>query len=170
MKNPLDVMYHEHEIIQKTKKIIQEINNLWTKNEQEYREVVTKLVLFFSEYADGYHHRKEEEVLFPAIKSHPDFILQEIIDEFEQHHEDFRTYASEIKELLEENEFEKSYKVLNDYLNDLLDHIAAENEELFVLADSLLDDNQKESLYFRFMDIDREIGEDNKTNFEKYWV
>lgn len=165
--NPLDVMYAEHDIIMKAENIIKKIDGLWEKDAPSYIELIDLLILFFREYADGYHHRKEEEVLFPAIKNHPDFVLQEIIDEFEEHHESFRDFTKEIEEALDENDFPKSYNLLQEYCNDLLDHIAAENEELFVLAESLLDENDLETIFFKFKDIDMELGEKRKVELEK---
>lgn len=165
--NPITVMYDEHDVIVKAEKVIENLINNWEENPDDYTEKVRKLVEFFREYADGYHHRKEEEVLFPAIKDHPDFVLQDIIDEFETHHEDFREYTCEILESLDEKDFARSYKILKQYINDLRDHIAAENDELFVLAENLMDKNQLESMYFRFKDIDMELGESRKIEFEK---
>ncbi|PIQ14736.1 MAG: hypothetical protein COW67_12150 [Flavobacteriales bacterium CG18_big_fil_WC_8_21_14_2_50_32_9] len=165
--NPIKVMYDEHEVIVRAEKIIENLENTWENNPEEYADKVKKLVEFFREYADGYHHRKEEEVLFPAIKDHPDFVLQEIIDEFMEHHEGFREYAAEIIEAINEKDYVQSYKILKRYINDLLDHIAAENEELFVLAQNLMDENQLENIYFKFKDIDMELGESRKIDFEK---
>jgi len=171
--NPLTVMYDEHDVIVKAEKVIENLANTWENNPEEYADKVKKLVEFFREYADGYHHRKEEEVLFPAIKDHPDFVLQDILDEFETHHEDFREYAAEIIESVNDEDFATSYKVLKQYINDLRDHIAAENDELFVLAENLMDENQLKNIYFKFMDIDMELGEERKKEFEKLissWV
>lgn len=165
--NPLSVMYAEHDVIMKAEKIIDNIDGLWEKDSASYIEIVDNLVLFFKEYADGYHHRKEEEVLFPAVYNHPDFVLQGIIDEFEQHHESFRDYTQEIQEALDNEEFPKSYNLLQEYCNDLLDHIAAENEELFVLAENLLSENELETIFFKFKDIDMELGEARKVELEK---
>jgi hemerythrin-like domain-containing protein len=165
--NPLTVMYNEHDVIVKAEKVIKNLENTWENNPEEYAEKVKKLVEFFREYADGYHHRKEEEVLFPAVHDHPDFVLQDIIDEFNTHHEDFREYASEIIESVDDNDYARSYKILKQYIGDLLDHIAAENDELFVLAESLMDENQLETIYFKFKDIDMELGEERKIEFEE---
>jgi hemerythrin-like domain-containing protein len=165
--NPLSVMYAEHDIIVKAESIIESLNKVWENDEEKYKEVVVKLITFFREYADGYHHRKEEEVLFPAVYNHPDFVLQGIIDEFEQHHESFRDYAQEVETAIAEGNFEKSYKELNNYLQDLLDHIGAENDELFALAESLMDDDELETIFFKFKDIDMELGEDRKIELEK---
>lgn len=160
-------MLDEHEVICKTESIIENLNQLWESDIEKYTEIVTTLISFYREYADGYHHRKEEEVLFPAIKNHPDFVLQEIIDEFEQHHEDFRDYTKEIEEAIAEGDYQKSYQELNNYLQDLLDHIAAENDELFVLAESLLGEEELETIFFKFKDIDMELGQVRKTELEE---
>jgi len=165
--NPIQTMLDEHEIICETENIIENLDHFWELYPEKYKETVTILITFFSEYADGYHHRKEEDVLFPVIRNHPDFVLHEIIDEFEQHHNDFRDYTKEIEEAVAEGNYEKSYKELNNYLQDLLDHIAAENDELFVLAETLLEEEELETIYFKFKDIDMELGEDRKTELEE---
>jgi hemerythrin-like domain-containing protein len=165
--NPIQTMLEEHEVICQTEGIIESLNNTWETDANKYKETVTTLITFFREYADGYHHRKEEEVLFPAIHNHPDFVLQEIIEEFETHHEDFREYTVAIEEALNEDDFERSYKELNKYIQDLLDHIAAENDELFALAENLIDENDLEIIFFKFKDIDMELGEERKVELEK---
>lgn len=166
--NPITVMYSEHTFISKAELVIKKIENLWETEPDKYKEIVTDLIIFFRKFADGIHHRKEEEVLFPAIKNHPDFVLQEIIDELEMHHEDFREYAAEIEEAIKQDDYSKSYITLLKYVNDLLDHIAAENEELFVLAENLLDEEQLETIYFRFKDIDMEVGEKNVEELKEH--
>ena len=165
--NPIQTMLDEHEIICKAEKIVESINNSWETDPDKYTETVKTLIVFFREYADGYHHRKEEEVLFPAINDQPEFVLQEIIEEFEMHHEDFRDYTSTIEEALEQGDFKRSYYELNSYLQDLLDHIGAENDELFVLAEALIDVEDLETIFFKFKDIDMELGEDRKIELEK---
>jgi hemerythrin-like domain-containing protein len=165
--NPIQTMLDEHEVICQAEEIIENLDKTWETDADKYKTTVATLITFFREYADGYHHRKEEEVLFPAINDHPDFVLQEIIEEFETHHEDFRDYTKVIEETIEEGDFEKSYKELNNYLQDLLDHIAAENDELFVLAETLMEEDDLETIYFKFKDIDLELGEDRKVELEE---
>ena len=165
--NPIQTMLDEHEVICQAEEIIENLDKTWETDADKYKATVATLIEFFREYADGYHHRKEEEVLFPAIHDHPDFVLQEIIEEFETHHEDFREYTVTIEELINEGDFEKSYKELNTYLQDLLDHIGAENDELFSLAENLMGEDDLETIFFKFKDIDMELGEERKVEFEE---
>ncbi len=160
-------MFDEHEVICRTEEIIENLDKTWETNPKQYSATVNTLITFFREYADGYHHLKEEDVLFPAIHDHPDFVLQEILEEFETHHEDFREYTVTIEESLNEGDYAKSHKELNNYLQDLLDHIAAENDELFVLAENLMDEDQLTTIYFKFKDIDMELGEERKRELEE---
>ena len=49
----------------------------------------------------------------------------------------------------------------------MLDHIGAENDELFSLAENLMGEDDLETIYFKFKDIDMELGEDRKRELEE---
>jgi len=165
--DPVKMLYEEHEVIVNAVEQALELENTWEADPDSYQARTLELVDFFKEYADGYHHRKEEDILFPAIKDHPDFVLQEVIDEFIQHHEDFREYARQVREAIGEGDLAGSFKLLKAYGNDLLDHIAAENDELFVMAESLFSEDELQTLFFRFKDADMELGEGRKAELEQ---
>lgn len=165
--NPLNVMHHEHDVICSTEEVVESLKDLWLTDEAGYKNTVDILIVFFREYADGYHHRKEEDVLFTSMRESLDFTLYEMLDEFEDHHVSFRDYTIEIEEAIKNKEFKKSYDTLYAYLQDMLDHIAAENGELFVTLDSILEDESREIMYFHFKDIDLELGEDRKKELEE---
>lgn len=165
--NPAQFLMDEHDIIVQLERTINSMDQLWLKDPDKYKELVSKTLYFLRAYSDGFHHAKEEEILFPELIDHPDFLLNEIIDELIEHHEMFRDYTTEIEELNETNEFEKLQKVLKRYINDLLDHIAVENDELFSITENLFSDSQLENMYFRFKDIDLELGQDLKDELEK---
>lgn len=166
MSTPLHMLYEEHDIILRAVNQAKNLSGKWNEDGDFFEQEIRRLVLFFKEYADGFHHRKEEEVLFPAVKDHPDFTLQEIVDEFMQHHEDFRDYAAEVIDAMDSKEYEKGFKILMRYCSELEDHIGAENDELFVLAENLMSPDELERLNFMFMDVDREIGDDKKREME----
>lgn len=171
--NPIKMMTDEHEIISSLENVVKALDGFWKIDAEIYKSIVNEMIAFFRQYSDGYHHQKEENIFFPAINSHPDFTLHEIIDELNQHHEDFREYTREIVSALEENDFEKSYLELASYFDNLLDHIAVENDELFVMAENFLDDDDAEIMYFKFMDSDMELGESRKRELEslpRKWV
>ena len=137
-KNPIRVMYNEHDVIVLAERSIQHLFHTWLEKPELYVQEVKKLLKFFSEYADKLHHGKEEAILFPALRKNVDFTLGELLEELEAHHERFREYVHKIRSDLERGDYPESWAILKEYCNDLLDHIAIENDELFVLAESLL--------------------------------
>lgn len=165
--NPAEMLMNEHDIIKRVEAVIHSMDKLWEKDPEKYKAMVTRMLYFFKEYSDKFHHYKEEEVLFPEMRNHPDFVLDEIIEELEEHHVMFREYAKDIRESIENDEPEKAHKILKKYISNLLDHIAIEDDELFSMAQSLFTEEQFEKLYFRFKDIDLELGEKFKEDLEK---
>jgi hemerythrin-like domain-containing protein len=167
MNNPIQEMLDEHEIISSSESIVQLLDHHWEKSEEEFINHITSLIIFFREYSDKYHHFKEEKVFFPELENLGDFAVNALVLELKEHHEMFREYTQSIEQFLGEHQFEKAYTLLRTYMNELSDHIAAENDELFVIAESLLSEANLETMYFRFKDIDIELGENNKAELGK---
>ena len=164
--NPIKTMYSEHDVISLVDDIIHNLFHFWLENPDEYVNEVNKLISFFQEYADKMHHLKEEDILFPALRDCPDFTLEELLSELETHHERFRDFTHKIQSDLNKKAYAESYAVLMEYCNDLLDHIAVENDELFVLAENILSTEELEKIYFKFEDVNREIGLDTISELE----
>lgn len=165
--NPIQVLINEHDVIVTAEEIIKILNNTWQQNEEKYTENVKKLIVFFRQYSDEFHHKKEEDILFKELMNNPDFLLKDIISELENHHEMFREAVIEIEEAINSKEFEKAQKNLESFINDLLDHIAVENDELFCMAESLYDEEDLKRIFFLFEDKERELGIERKAALEE---
>lgn len=165
--NPIQTLMDEHEVISVTEELIQSLDKKWNSDSNSYTQKVEGLIYFFREYTDKFHHRKEEEVLFKKLKDNPDFLLDDIITELEEHHEMFRETVINIEEALSNEDFEKVQSLLSRYINNLLDHIAIENDELYSMAESLFNEGELENMYFLFEDIDRELGKERKQKLAK---
>ena len=164
--NPVKTLAAEHKVIERVEIVVNLLDRLWETEPVQYKEFITKLIRFFKDYSDIYHHQKEETVLFPELDAHPEFFLHAIIHELEAHHEAFRDSVKEIENALNQDEFVITHSILKQYINDLLDHIAVENEELFIMAENMFSVRELENMYFKFKDIDAELGEDIKTELE----
>ena len=165
--DPSHLLKEEHVIIKQVENIIYAMDRLWEKDPLNYSDMVTKLLRFFKEYSDQFHHQKEEAILFKEMRDHPDFMLGEIIGELEQHHAAFRNYTREIAAQLAEGQYKKAQLILEKYIHQLLDHIAVEDDEFFSMAETLFNKGELEKLYFRFKDVDRNLGEEAKKELEK---
>ena len=85
-----------------------------------------------------------------------------VVKEMLDNHEDFRVLIAGIETLTKEKKYTSAQDKLAEYVEALTDHIAVENEEVFEIATTLFSEKELENIYFRFKDIDYELGENNK--------
>jgi hemerythrin-like domain-containing protein len=160
----LQQLYDEHETIMLAidrLRSVLELQDLASQSEE-----LRTLIAFFREYADGYHHQKEEEVLFPALlQINP--AIEMLTESLAEHHGLFREAVSTAVAAIENEDWETTRATLDKYASDLVDHISAENDELFVAADDMLSESEKERIHYQFLDCDRALGVDRKHLFEE---
>ena len=161
----LQMLYDEHDVILKAINKLQQLlkeNNLPTKTES-----LRSFIRFFQGYGDVFHHHKEENTLFPLLTKKNEMLGMTIIEALEEHHSEFRETLLDISDALDKQDWETVTKELGRYLSDLADHISAENDELFVAAEMELTEEEKEKLYFDFLDQEMETGTEKKKEWEK---
>ena len=132
-----------------------------------YESSVRSLIGFFRNYADKFHHFKEEDILFPEMSKKSELMADGIVKEMFDNHEDFREMIREIAKANDAKRYNEAQKFLEAYCNALLDHIAVENDELFVTAESLFTPAELKMIVSRFSDCDRELGDDVKKQLEE---
>ena len=165
MNNSLKILYDEHDIISHALEIAKNAKNLIGTNNEEYESTISELIRFFRIYSDQYHHHKEEEILFPEMAKKNELLADGILKEMYDNHEYFRDLIRDIEVDLEEQNYEEASLKIDEYTEALLDHIAVENEELFQTAYSLFTEDELDNIYYRFIDLDRELGETKKKDF-----
>lgn len=168
--SPISLLMKEHEVILSADQFITRLDGTWSEDGELYGKKVEGLIQFFRVYSDMFHHEKEERILFRQLKEHPDFRLHELIDELEEHHENFRLQVASIEAAISETKWAFAQKLLAEYIEALADHIAVENDELFVMTEMLFSEMELSRMYFQFEDLDRAIGEDVKLELEHFVV
>ncbi len=163
ISSALQQLYNEHLhillVIDQLREVV-ESHDLASRGEE-----VRALLDFFREYGDNFHHHKEEHILFPVLaETNPGIAL--LIENLEEHHEQFRDALTAADSALADEDWGSVRDTLIKYVSDLTDHISAEDEALFVSADEMLTESEKERIHFLFMDADRELGVDRKQEYE----
>lgn len=162
--NPIRTLIDEHDLISSAEPCIRALNGTWEQDAAAYTAKVRTLLDFFRNYIDRFHHYKEEAVLFKSISENPLFMLHDLIAELEDHHKNFRDTLKEIEACMEKQDWVGTQKLLERYMNDLLDHIGVENDEFFVMAESISSECELERMYFLFEDIDMDLGKQRKND------
>jgi hemerythrin-like domain-containing protein len=168
MNTYLKLLYDEHSVIMNAIELAKDAESLIGKDDVLYEKTIRNLIDFFRNYADKYHHNKEEMILFPEMNKKNEFLQDGVIKEMFDNHEDFREMIRNIEKKLDAKNFIETQKELNAYGEALSDHIAVENEEVFQMAESIFDDDELEKINFRFLDSDRELGDKRKEELKEH--
>jgi len=161
----IQMLVDEHEVILKA---IEQVTTILESEDLSIQaDSLSWFVKFFREYGDLYHHHKEEDILFSLIEQKDSMMADGIINSLTEHHEMFREDLHHTQDAISDGDWTAVRNILNRYLSNLKDHISAENDEFFISVDQVLNDAEKEALYFSFLDKDRELDENRKKEFEK---
>ncbi|MBI4930370.1 MAG: hemerythrin domain-containing protein [Bacteroidetes bacterium] len=167
MNKSMKVLFDEHEIIVNAIDTAQQAKLLIGKDDAAYEKLITQLIGFFRNYADKYHHFKEEEILFPEMAKRNELLADGVIKEMFENHADFRVMIKNIETSLNKKQYPHAQLLLEEYTEALLDHIAVENDEVFQTAETIFSEEELEKIYFRFEDCDRELGNAKKEELKE---
>ena len=167
MNTYLKLLYDEHSIIINAIEVAKKSESLIGKDDILYEKTIRNLIDFFRNYADKYHHTKEEMILFPEMEKKNELLQDGVIKEMFDNHEEFREMIASIEKNLDQKNFINTQKELDAYGEALLDHIAVENEEVFQMAETIFADDELERISFRFLDSDRELGDKRKEELKE---
>ena len=121
-----------------------------------------KTVSLIKSYADGFHHAKEETLLFPMMVKKGYSIEQGPIAVMLHDHAEGRDYVKGMTEGISgykkgnEAALAKIYENMQGYIILLRNHIAKENNVLFRMADNALSENDQQELLEEFAKVENE--------------
>ena len=166
MSNPVELLIQEHEVITKALNNVLNLKSFILSDPEKFKSEMKSYISFFRNYADNFHHQKEERILFVQMKNKREDLGDNVIKEMFDNHTDFREMLASIESLNEEGNYEKAFHEFENYNNVLLDHIAVEDQEVFQIALSIFSEDELEKLSGQFSDNDRDLGTDYKTSME----
>jgi len=146
-KNPIETLRKEHELVLKT------LDKLEASAEKENLNSLNKNLIFLESEFNRHSLKKEEKVLFPEIEK---FIPREggptgvMIME----HKDLVKSMANLSESIKNNDIENVKRMVSHIVNLLRQHIAKENDILFMIAEMHFNDKQKKVIMEKFKKID----------------
>lgn len=119
----------------------------------ELRQGVAQVLEFIRQYADRFHHAKEEDILFKFFDAGSD-----ILKAMCQEHETGRQHVRAASAALEKGDAAGVAEHLAAYGALLTEHIRKEDEILYPWMNSQLADSQVGQLFTRFREVDGKLG------------
>ncbi len=150
MKNITKILSEEHQNILKVIDVVMDECEQMENGKEINRGFFKDVIYFIKNYADGFHHAKEEDVLFKTMLEDTGNMHCNPIPVMLHEHDEGRTYVKGMEEALLQNDVKKLIKNACGYGYLLQEHIYKEDNILYPMAEEGLNDEQKlrvEELY-----------------------
>ena len=156
------ILSNEHKNISKVIDAINsECNNIESGKDMD-NVFFDKTVEFIQNYADKFHHAKEENILF--VELHKDGVEMHCdpIPQMLHEHDLGRDFVKGMIEGLEENNKDKVVENAKGYTDLIREHIFKEDNILYPMADEALNGQAQESVLGKFIDEENLFIEGHK--------
>lgn len=154
MKNITQILSDEHQTILKViDAVLKECAELENGKDLQI-EFFTKTIDFIKNYADKFHHAKEEDILFKAMLENIENLHCNPIPVMLHEHDEGREFVKGMEEGMTENNKEKIIENARGYGMLLRDHIYKEDNVLYPMAEEALSDEQKEFVNQNYKEVE----------------
>jgi hemerythrin-like domain-containing protein len=164
MSQPFHILKHEHRIIERGLRALDGVCMRLEAGTMVPAGVLFEIIEFTTAFADRYHHRKEETVLFPFLERRGIPREGGPLGAMEYEHQIERELIGDLRQtaaLYREGDVTAANRFVEAaraYLGLLVEHIEKEDSILFPLGDEILDDEDKAALTESFKQVDSDLG------------
>lgn len=167
MKNITKVLSDEHQNILKViESILSTCENI--KAGDEINPIYfDNAIAFIKNYADTYHHAKEEEILFKAMLNNVNTMHCNPIPVMLSEHDEGRSFVKGLEAGLANNNKQEILDNARGYCYLLINHIYKEDNVLYPMAEEALNDVEKDRVLQLYNDVNSKNG--NHTELLRYF-
>lgn len=158
MSNVIDSLQQDHRNISRLLGLLEIQVDQFAAGEFTDFQIITDIMHYFMNYPDVYHHPHEDAV-FAALKS-KNVNVADLIDEISTEHQNMAKESAAIYDTMKHIQGNAIYSReeivnrLRDYISTYHSHINREEEELFALASSTLEDEDWRKVNAEMTDTD----------------
>lgn len=160
MKDITQTLYNEHQIILKNiDAMLNECTEL-EKGKSLEIDFFQKIIDFIKNYADKFHHEKEEDILFNAMLENVENLHCNPIPVMLHEHNGGREFVKGMEQGISENNVVKIIENARGYGMLMQNHIHKEDNVLYPMAEELLSDEQKEIVINKYLEIESRLNKE----------
>ena len=161
-ENPTKILSDEHQNILKVIDALTKECNVLESGKELNKDFFEKAIDFIRNYADKFHHAKEEDILFKELCKDTVQMHCNPIPQMLHEHDLGRNFVKGMEEALKENNKEKVIENARGYIELLQEHIHKEDNILYPMADEALNQEIQESILKRFKQAESERKADEE--------
>jgi len=168
MKNITQILSDEHQIILKTiDAVLRECTEI--ENGKTLKvEYFQKTIDFIKNYADKFHHAKEEDILFKAMLENVENLHCNPIPVMLHEHDEGREFVKGMEQGISENNTAKIIENARGYGMLLQNHISKEDNVLYPMAEEALTNEQKEVVIHKYIEVESRFNEEMDIELLKF--
>ena len=169
MERPTEELIQEHVLVLMVVEAMEREVTSIQKTGRVHADRVAQMIDFTRNFTDGYHHYKEEQVLFPVLEERSRAAAGQVSVLLSEHDAGRECVRAVVDNLPQANEDEAARKAVEENLGLhaflLRLHINKEDTVLFPLADELLSDQESEIMAGDFARAEAESGAGSPERF-----
>ena len=152
-KKPTEILSEEHKNILKVIDALEKECNEIEDGKGADKVFFTKVIDFIKNYADKFHHAKEEDILFKEMQNtelHCDPTQQMLFE-----HEQGRKFVMEMERGIKENNDTPIIENARNYCYLLKEHIYKEDNILYPMADEVFNSKMQSLILVKFREAEK---------------
>ncbi|MDP3902102.1 MAG: hemerythrin domain-containing protein [bacterium] len=154
MQKPTEILTSEHKnILKVTDAMLAKCGELESGAEID-KDFFVKAIDFIKNYADRFHHAKEEDVLFREMRAAQDKLHCSPMDQMLFEHEEGRKFVKDLEDALVKEDRKDIEENARGYANLLQDHIFKEDNILYPMADEALGEDIQTKMAEEFAQVE----------------
>lgn len=154
MNNITEQLMSEHQnILRVIVQVLIECSRIENGGETD-KKFMEQTIDFIRNYADKFHHAKEEDILFEAMLTNVDCLHCNPIPVMLYEHQDGREFVGKLENALKENDKNGVIENARGYCYLLQNHIYKEDNILYPMAEDALDDEQKAQVVRKYKEVE----------------
>jgi len=164
MKNITTILSEEHQnILKMIDLVMNECEQLENGKEIDV-PFFQNVISFIKNYADGFHHKKEEDILFKTMLEQAEYLHCNPIPVMLHEHDEGRHYVRGMEEALLKKNADALGENARNYGFLLQEHIYKEDNILYPMAEEALSEDQKEQVEMLYGKVNPENFFDKEIN------
>ncbi len=157
LKTPIDQLLAEHRVIEKALRALSGLCGRLERREPIDPDAFDRMFDFLGAFADRRHHHKEEKCLFPALGSQGVPRDRGPIGVMLQEHCTGRALIAQMRRAANAQAVQQFLDAAHAYVDLLSEHIQKEDNVLFRVAQTLLDERSMRALQDDFNEAEAEL-------------
>lgn len=156
MKKTSKILVDEHKNILTVVGILEKECDKLEDSRNIDKDFFVKSIEFIRNYADKFHHSKEEEILFKELckEEVQEKLHCNPIEQMLHEHDVGRIFIKNLEEGVNENDVEKALENARAYISLIREHIFKEDNILYPMGDDAISNEEEKKMLKKFKDVE----------------